>query len=120
MVFLRESDHSNCIAMYYTLSDILWLSLFFVVLWYIWASMAAKEHVRRAASDHCRQLGVQLLDDTVLLVRTRVKKDKRGFFSLHRSYKFEFTSTGEHRYSGTAVLHGNRIQQLQLAPHHVS
>ncbi|WNZ57754.1 DUF3301 domain-containing protein [Microbulbifer sp. MKSA007] len=65
--------------MYYTLSDILWLSLFFVVLWYIWASMAAKEHVRRAASDHCRQLGVQLLDDTVLLVRTRIKKDKRGF-----------------------------------------
>ncbi|USD22845.1 DUF3301 domain-containing protein [Microbulbifer variabilis] len=106
--------------MYYSPDNLLWLLLLATVAWYIWANMAAKEHVRRAATNHCKQLGVQLLDDTVVLVRTRLKRNRRGQISLQRSYEFEFTSTGEHRYSGVAILHGRRIEQLQLSPHHLS
>ncbi|WP_193161122.1 DUF3301 domain-containing protein [Microbulbifer hainanensis] len=105
--------------MYYSLGDLLWIFALFLGGWYLWAGMAAKDTVRRAASQHCQQLGVQLLDDTVVLLRTRLKRDNRGQVRLHRSYEFEFTSTGEHRYSGIAVLHGRRITQIQLSPHHV-
>ncbi|WP_323844881.1 DUF3301 domain-containing protein [Microbulbifer magnicolonia] len=106
--------------MYYSLSDLFWLFLLGLGGWYFWAGMAAKEQVRRAATDHCRQLGVQLLDDTVALARTRLKRDGRGQVRLQRSYEFEFTSTGEHRYSGIAVLHGRRITQIQLSAHHLA
>ncbi|MFS1524935.1 DUF3301 domain-containing protein [Microbulbifer sp. 2304DJ12-6] len=106
--------------MYYAPSDIFWLLLLIAGAFYVWTSMAAKEQVRRAAATHCRQLGVQLLDDTVMLVRTRLKRDRRGQIALQRHYEFEFTSTGQHRYSGVAVLHGRRIEQLQLSPHHLS
>lgn len=106
--------------MYYSLSDLLWLFLLALVGWYFWAGMAAKEQVRRAARSHCDQLGVQLLDDTVVLVRTRLKRDSRGQVRLLRNFEFEFTSTGEHRYAGIATLHGRRITQIQLSPHHLA
>ncbi|MGL6161427.1 DUF3301 domain-containing protein [Microbulbifer sp.] len=106
--------------MYYSLSDLFWLFLFVLAGWYLWAGMAAKEQARRAAASHCAQLGVQLLDDTVALMRTRLKRDSRGQVRLQRSYEFEFTSTGEHRYAGIAVLHGRRITQIQLSPHHLA
>lgn len=105
--------------MYYSLGDLLWIFALILGGWYLWAGLAAKERVRKAASRHCEQLGVQLLDDTVVLVRTRLKRDSRGQVRLQRSYEFEFTSTGEHRYSGIAILHGQRIVQIQLSPHHL-
>ena len=120
MVFLAPLKHNNCKAMYYSLSDLLWVFLLILGGWYLWAGMAAKEQVRRAAANHCAQLGVQLLDDTVALVRTRLKRDNRGQIRLQRSYEFEFTSTGERRYAGLAVLHGQRITQMQLSPHHLA
>lgn len=106
--------------MFYSLSDLWWLFLLALGAWYFWAGMAAKEQVRRAAAAHCRQLEVQLLDDTVALVRTRLKRDNRGQVRLQRNYEFEFTSTGEHRYAGIVVLHGRRITQIQLSPHHLA
>lgn len=106
--------------MYYSLSNLLWLFLLALAAGYLWAGMAAKDAVRRAVARHCAQLGVQLLDDTVMLVRTRPRRDSRGQVRLQRDYEFEFTSTGEHRYSGIAVLHGRRITQIQLSPHHLA
>lgn len=106
--------------MYYSLSDLFWFFLLALGGWYLWAGMAAKDQVRRAATEHCKQMGVQLLDDTVVLARTRLKRDRRGQVRLQRSYEFEFTSTGEHRYAGVAVLHGRRITQIQLSPHHLA
>ncbi|WP_237065739.1 DUF3301 domain-containing protein [Microbulbifer guangxiensis] len=106
--------------MLYSLSDLFWLFLLALVGWYLWNGMAAKEQVRRAAARHCMQLGVQLLDDTVVLVRTRLRRDDRGQLRLQRNYEFEFTSTGERRYSGVVTLHGQRITQMQLSPHHLA
>ncbi|WP_367151134.1 DUF3301 domain-containing protein [Microbulbifer discodermiae] len=112
-----RDHHNQQVAMYLSLNDLLWVFLFALGGWYLWAGMAAKEQVRQAATSHCARLGVQLLDDTVALVRTRLKRDSRGQLRLQRSYEFEFASTGERRYSGVAVLHGRRITQMQLSPH---
>jgi hypothetical protein len=106
--------------MFYSLSDLVWIFLLALGGWYLWAGMAAKEQMRRATAAHCAQLGVQLLDDTVVLCRTRLKRDNRGQVRLLRSYEFEFTSTGERRYTGVATLHGRRITQIQLAPYHLA
>ncbi|MBB5209877.1 DUF3301 domain-containing protein [Microbulbifer hydrolyticus] len=106
--------------MYYSLGDLFWIFLLGLAAWYFWAGMAAKERVRRIVKRHCADTGVQLLDDTVMLVRTRVRRDRSGQVRLQRKYEFEFTSTGERRYSGIAVLHGQRVSQIQLSPFHMS
>ena len=96
------------------------LFLLILAAWYFWAGMAAKDRVRRIVKAHCAETGVQLLDDTVMLSRTRLKRDKSGQVRLLRQYEFEFTSTGERRYSGIAVLHGQRVTQIQLSPFHMA
>lgn len=106
--------------MYYSLGDLFWLFLLILAAWYFWAGMAAKDRVRRIVKTHCAESGIQLLDDTVMLVRTRLKRDKSGQVRLLRQYEFEFTSTGERRYSGIAVLHGQRVNQIQLSPFHLA
>lgn len=106
--------------MYYSLGDLVWLFLIGLAAWYFWAGMAAKDRVRRIVKSHCADTGVQLLDDTVMLARTRLKRDRSGQMRLQRQYEFEFTSTGERRYGGVAVLHGQRVSQIQLSPFHMS
>ncbi|WP_078084586.1 DUF3301 domain-containing protein [Microbulbifer mangrovi] len=106
--------------MYYSLGDLVWLFLIGLTAWYFWAGMAAKDRVRRIVKSHCADTGVQLLDDTVMLARTRLKRDRSGQVRLQRQYEFEFTSTGERRYGGIAVLHGQRVSQIQLSPFHMS
>lgn len=106
--------------MYYSLGDLFWIFLLILAAWYFWAGMAAKDRVRRAVKAHCSEAGVQLLDDTVMLIRTRLKRDRRGHIRLRRQYEFEFTSTGERRYGGTAVLHGQRISEIHLSPFHLA
>ncbi|QKX18787.1 DUF3301 domain-containing protein [Microbulbifer sp. YPW1] len=106
--------------MYYSLGDLVWLFLIGLAAWYFWAGMAAKDRVRRIVKSHCADTGVQLLDDTVMLARTRLKRDRSGQVRLQRQYEFEFTSTGERRYGGVAVLHGQRVSQIQLSPFHMS
>ncbi|GAB2527186.1 DUF3301 domain-containing protein [Microbulbifer agarilyticus] len=105
--------------MYYSLGDLIWIFLLALPAWYFWAGMAAKDRVRRIVKDHCMKTGVQLLDDTVMLDRTRIKRDRHGQLRIQRRYEFEFTSTGERRYEGFAVLHGQRITQIQLSPFHL-
>ncbi|WP_377563529.1 DUF3301 domain-containing protein [Microbulbifer celer] len=102
------------------MTDLIWLFLLAVVGYYLWSGMAAKDRVRRIVKAHCAETGVQLLDDTVMLVRTRIKRDTRGQVRLLRQYEFEFTSTGERRYSGIAVLHGQKVRQIQLSPYHLA
>ena len=106
--------------MYYSLGDLFWLFLLGIVGWYFWSGMAAKDRVRKIVKAHCAETGVQLLDDTVMLIRTRLKRDRSGQVRLQRQYEFEFTSTGERRYSGIAVLHGQKVRQIQLSPFHLA
>ncbi len=78
-----------------------------------------KELVLAAAKDHCDKMGVQLLDDSVVLRRLWFRRDARGQVRLWRSFQFEFSSTGDERYPGTVEILGRRIQNLRLSPHRV-
>ena len=64
-------------------------------------------------------MDVQLLDDTISLVRWRIERDRRGNFALARYYEFEFTVTGDRRYQGQLVLFGTRVRSVELQPHRV-
>jgi len=81
-------------------------------LW--WTSSRAKElailHARRA----CDQEELQLLDQTVALIKVKPGRTRQGSACLKRHYSFEFTQQGEFRDAGTVVLNGHTILQVTL------
>ena len=85
-----------------------------VGLWFWRDSLGAREQARAASSRACRQIGVQLLDDTVALERLWWRRDRDGRLRLERLYLFEFTDTGLVRRTGSVLLVGWRVEVLRM------
>lgn len=82
--------------------------------WWWWDSMQAREAAMSAARRACRTFSTQLLDDSVVLRRVRIQRDRRGRFGLLRMYTFEFTRVGDERRNGYASLLGRRVLDIHL------
>lgn len=106
--------------MNFDLVDVVLLALFVgaCALW--WSAHAVKERALVATRNHCRAMGVQLLDDSVVLRGFWLKRDRGGQMRWRRHYEFEFTSTGDERYHGSTIMFGQRIETIQLATHRVN
>lgn len=79
--------------------------------------MASKEIARHTGARACREGGVQFLDDTVVLLKLRVRRISGGTLGLYRLYGFEFSSDGEYRYSGYIHMLGRYVQKLEMDPY---
>lgn len=101
------------------LTELFWLFLAAFAGWYWWKARAVKEVALRTAKDHCRKMGVMLLDDAVFLRGFWFKRDADGRLRIWRRFLFEFATTGEHRYTGRVILLGWRVQSVQLDPHRI-
>ena len=80
-------------------------------------SLQARERALAAGRSACQRYGVQLLDETVQFVKLRLARDDAGRMRLLRSYKFEFSDTGDNRRHGAIVMLGGELQDMQLEPH---
>lgn len=100
--------------MYLALSDIAWCVGIgaLVLLW--WHGRGIKDAALRATRRHCNELDLQLLDESLVLRSLRVARDERGMLRLRRRYSFEFSATGDERYSGTTLLLGRRVKRIEL------
>lgn len=78
------------------------------------AAMRSKELARDAGLRTCRQAEVQFLDDTVQLVKARLRRDPLGRVAVYREYRFEFTRDGDRRHRGEIVMLGARVQRVSL------
>lgn len=85
--------------------------------WYWFMAMRAKEIACHAGRSRCQDLGVVFLDDTVVLVRLRLRRDNEGRVALLRQYKFEFASDGGKRYGGEIALLGRHVVHLEMEPY---
>jgi len=80
-----------------------------------WLSATRSHELARAAGKRaCQEAQVQLLDDTVEVIRVRVRRDPRGRLAFSRTYRFEFTDDGDRRYRGQVTVHGRHVQELVL------
>lgn len=71
-----------------------------------------------AAGKHaCHQAHVQFLDDTVASTRLSLARDQHGRRILRRSYRFEFTETGNTRREGQVVMLGERVETITMEPY---
>ncbi|MBX9812770.1 MAG: DUF3301 domain-containing protein [Burkholderiales bacterium] len=85
--------------------------------WFWFDSLRARESAVSAARLACDADGVQLLDDTVALSAFGLRRSERGWLTLRRIYRFEFSDTGNNRLDGSVTLLGASVQALYLAPH---
>ena len=98
------------------------LSLLFLLLlaalgWFWQDSMHALEIARNAGKRACDVANVQFLDDTVAGIALALVRDKSGRRVLRRTYRFEFSETGNTRLEGQLIVLGDRIESVTMEPY---
>lgn len=103
-----------------TLGTLFWLFFAGLAIWYWWRAKAIKDSVLQSAHRYCKTMDVMLLDDAIYLRGVWFKRDDQGRIRVWRRFMFDFTSTGEERYSGRVIMLGSRILHMDLDPHRFS
>ncbi|OZB20692.1 MAG: hypothetical protein B7X58_00355 [Marinobacter sp. 34-60-7] len=103
-----------------TLGTLTWLFALGFATWYWWRAKAIKDFVLQAARRYCETMDVMLLDDAVYLRGLWVKRDHNGQIRVWRRFLFDFTTTGEQRYTGRIIMLGRTILHTELEPHRFS
>ena len=92
----------------------LYLILAGLVAYYWWESGIYKGRARDLATAHLEALGLQLLDQSMVITGFRPARNAEGRLVFRRTYQFEFSSTGDLRYRGCIVLDGMRQRSIEL------
>lgn len=87
-----------------------------VLAWWWYDSMRARERALAVAGAACRRDRLQLLDQTVECVKIRPARDGGGRMALQRTYRFEFSDTGDNRRAGSVVILGTTVESIVLEP----
>ncbi|MFM8332573.1 MAG: DUF3301 domain-containing protein [Candidatus Methylumidiphilus sp.] len=82
---------------------------------WLWSDgMKAREAAILAVRRACEEEGLQLLDETIALVRMRLNRSERGTVAWARVYQFEFSDTGDNRRQGSVHLLGMRVTLMNV------
>ncbi|MDH3760186.1 MAG: DUF3301 domain-containing protein [Gammaproteobacteria bacterium] len=98
----------------FSLTNLLLLVLAGGLALYWWQSGVYKGRARDLATAHCQQLGLQLLDQSMVIVGFWPLRGRSGRLVFRRSYQFEFSSVGDRRYQGKLVLEGMLLKSIEL------
>jgi len=99
------------------LSEVLFLVLTAVGVWFWLDSLKTREIGVNAARGACQEDGLQFLDETVVGTSVRLARDDAGRLRLRRVYSFEYSDTGNDRRSGSVTLLGHDVEFLHVRPH---
>jgi Protein of unknown function (DUF3301) len=97
--------------------SLLLLLLLAALGWFWFDSLHALEVARNAGKYVCSNAHVQFLDDTVARVSLALVRDQAGRRVLRRTYRFEFSETGNSRREGHLVLLGSRVESVMMEPY---
>ena len=105
--------------MYIELSDLLWLTFLGLAGMHWWHGQKVKEIALQAARNHCKEIDIQLLDQSIYLRGFWLKRDDSGKVRIWRSYLFDFTATGDDRAQGRVTMLGKKVTGIALEPHRI-
>ena len=94
--------------------EILGLLLLAVLAWLWLDSLKAREVAVAEARTACQAEGLLLLDDTVAIQRLGFGRDD-GALCVRRIYGFEYSDSGNDRWSGSLVMLGAHVLVVNLA-----
>jgi len=97
--------------MYETLIYLLLLAL---LAWFWLDSLRSREIATHTCKTVCRRDQLQFLDDTVSLQHLGLGRDAKGTMRVRRAYRFEYATSGDHRYQGLVVMLGSQLQVLKM------
>ncbi len=100
-------------------ASLLVLAVLGLGFWFWLHSIRILEIAREAGRQACNRMDVQFLDDTVASTRLRLARDKNGRRILRRTYRFEFTETGNSRREGEVVMLGDRVESVTMEPYQI-
>jgi hypothetical protein len=100
-------------------TSLLFLLVLATIVWYWLNSLRALEIARNIGKRTCKEAKVQFLDDTVARVALQLVRDDSGRRVLRRTYRFEFTETGNTRLEGKVVLLGDHIESVMMDPYQI-
>lgn len=106
--------------MWFDLKALIWITLLALagLLW--WQNLKMREIALKAVKHYCQREDLQLLDQSVALKGFKFKRDTQtGRLMLKRTYRFEFTSTGDERYKGDLVMLGQRVAGITTEAHRI-
>jgi hypothetical protein len=104
----------------FSLVNLLCLVLVGLAALYWWQSGLFKGRARQLATEHCRQLDLQLLDQSMVITGFRPVRNSSGNLDFRRTYQFEFSSTGDRRYRGELILEGMALKSIDLETYKIS
>lgn len=99
------------------LSDLYWLTFCGLVILWWWRSIKRREYAQFQAKQYCKRIELQWLDQNLVQKKSRFRRIGRFYWQIERYFQFEFSTTGEHRYSGYVVLLGERLSQIITDPY---
>lgn len=102
--------------------DILSLLALLVIIalgWFWLHSIRILEIARDAGRRACAREELQFLDDTVASTSLTLDRDSTGRRILRRTYRFEFTETGNSRREGEIVMLGERVESVAMEPYQI-
>ena len=102
--------------------DILSLLALLVIIalgWFWLHSIRILEIAREASRRTCAKEELQFLDDTVASTSLALDRDSSGRRILRRTYRFEFTETGNSRREGEIIMLGERVESVTMEPYQI-
>ena len=85
--------------------------------WFWFHSLRMLEIAREAGKQACLRDTVQFLDDTVAGTGMSLARDSWGRRVLRRTYRFEFSETGNSRREGQVIMLGDRVESVTMEPY---
>ncbi|MEZ5537149.1 MAG: DUF3301 domain-containing protein [Thiolinea sp.] len=94
--------------------NLLILFAFGLIAWFWQDSLRTRERAVQAAAKACKEIGAQLLDQTVSLQSIKPARNKLGRLTFQRIYGFDFSVAGYERRQGRAFMLGQVLKQIQI------
>jgi len=101
------------------LTSLLFLLLLAALGWFWLDTLRVLEAARKAGKQACKESNVQFLDDTVASTSLALVRDRSGRRVFRRTYRFEFTETGNSRLEGHVIMHGNHVESVTMEPYQI-
>ena len=101
------------------ITQILLLLFAAMIAAYFLAAVGIRELALRAALVRCKKLEIQLLDQSISLRKIWLKRGDDKMLHFWRSYRFEFTSTGDERYLGEVVTLGKKVVDIKTQAYRI-
>jgi len=99
--------------------SLLMLLLLAALGWFWFNSLHALEIAMNAGRQTCSEANVQFLDDTVANIGLGLARDRSGRRVLRRTYRFEFSETGNSRLEGRLILLGDKVESVTMEPYQI-